>query len=115
MTCGNCLNVCKHDSREYNDDTDDFLSALAGGEKISVIVSADFYSVYGNRAANILGYLRSLGVGKIYDAAFGVDLFVYFTVSELNKYKDDMSERPFILNFCPAVINYIQRYAPYAS
>lgn len=112
ISCGGCVNLCSHGAREYIDDTDDFLAALEAGEKVSVIVSTGFYITYGKRAYEILGHLRSLGVSNIYDAGFGADVFVYLSARYIKEYSGDTKDRPFILNACPTVLNYIQRYVP---
>ena len=114
ISCGGCFSVCSHDAREFLDDTDSFFEALKNGEAVSVIVSTDFYMTYGNRAANILGYLRSLGVNKIYDSGFGADIFVYLNARYEKEYVGEPDKRPFIMNACPAVTAYIQRYEPAA-
>lgn len=112
ISCGNCMNICTHDARRYVDDTDKFLEALRAGEKVSVILSTSFYTIYGKRAENILGYLRSLGVNKIYDSGYGADIFVYLNARYVKEYIGDPKKRPFILNSCPTVVNYIQRFVP---
>jgi EAL domain-containing protein (putative c-di-GMP-specific phosphodiesterase class I)/GGDEF domain-containing protein/ferredoxin len=112
VICGNCVNLCTHKARGYSDDTDSFLEALRNGEKVSVIVSPSFYTTYGKRAENILGYLRSLGVNKVYDSGFGADIFVFLNARFIKEYSGDPRERPFILNSCPTVMNYISRYVP---
>ena len=114
ISCGDCFNVCKHDAREYEDDTEAFLDALGSGERLPLIVSTDLYTTYGERAYNILGYLRSLGVKNIYNSGYGADLFVYMSARYLKEYSGEIIERPFILNSCPTVLNYIQRYEPEA-
>ncbi len=112
ISCGGCMNVCTHSARDYIDDTDEFFKDLATGEKISLIVSSAFYLTYGERASNILGYLRSLGVDKIYDDGFGADIFAWLNSKFLKEYDRDPSKRPFIVNSCSTVINYIERYEP---
>ncbi len=112
VSCGECFDVCSHGARQYRDGTESFLEALKAGEEISLIVSTSFYMTYGERAYKILGYLRSLGVKKIYDAAFGAGIFVYLSARFEKEYAGDAHKRPFILNSCPAVTRYIQRYAP---
>lgn len=112
ISCGNCMEVCNHGARDYHDDTDAFLDALKAGEKVSLIVSTSLYMTYGSRTPNILGYLRSLGVNKIYDSGFGADIFVYLNARFVKEYSGDTQKRPFIMNSCPTVLNYIQRYEP---
>ena len=112
ISCGNCMTVCTHGARVCADDTDKFFEALKAGEKVSVILSTSFYTTYGKRSEEIIGYLRSLGVNKVYDSGFGADIFVYLTSRYVKEYDGDAKDRPFIINSCPAVTNYISRYVP---
>jgi Fe-S-cluster-containing hydrogenase component 2 len=79
--CGNCLVTCTRGARDFMDDTQAFFEALSAGEKISVIIDPAFYLIYAQRANNILGYLRSLGVNKIYDGSFGVEISLWANVN----------------------------------
>ena len=112
ISCGHCFNTCTHNARDFEDDTDEFLASLKAGESVSLIVSTCFYNTYGDKANKILGYLRSLGVNKIYDSAFGADVFVYLNAKFIKEYSGDAWKRPFILNSCPMIRNYIERYVP---
>ena len=38
ISCGSCFDHCKHNARDYEDDTDMFLSDLKKGKKYSIIV-----------------------------------------------------------------------------
>ena len=62
INCGYCLNVCKHNAREYIDDTSRFFKDLIEKKEISVIVSSTFYMTYPDNHKKVLGYLKSLGV-----------------------------------------------------
>ena len=110
--CGSCLNICTHGAREYADDTERFLADIAGGEKISVILSTGFYLTFGKRARGIIGYLRSLGVNKVYDSGYGADIFVWLNAKYIKDFGGENGKRPFIMNACPAVTHYITRYVP---
>ncbi len=114
IDCGACISVCSHDAREYADDTERFLADLASGENISVMLSTGFYLTFGKRSRNILGYLRSLGVNKIYDSGYGADIFVWLNARYIKNYEGERQQRPFIMNSCPAVTHYISRYVPQA-
>ncbi len=111
--CGICISTCLHSGREYRDDCSAFLAALNSGEKISVIVASSFYVLYGDKASSILGYLRSLGVDKIYDAAFGAEISVYAQLDYCKSHEDrPVSERAFISPMCSAFVNAIELFHP---
>ena len=44
--CGHCITACPHSARDYTDDSDEFLSALSKGEKISLVVAPSFMLRY---------------------------------------------------------------------
>ena len=106
--CGHCLSSCRHNAREYMDDTDSFFDHLTAGDKISVIVSPSFYVHCPSQASHILGFLRSLGVGKIYDASFGADIMMWAYL----EYMDRNPSGGRLSSFCPSVINYLEHYRP---
>ena len=106
--CGHCITVCRHHAREFADDTERFFEDLAAGEKISLIVSPTFYILHPDEAPRVLGYLRSLGVSRIYNAAFGADIMMW-------AYMEYMEKRPrdgYAASFCPAIVNYMEQYRP---
>lgn len=108
IRCGNCLNVCEHNAREYLDDTSAFLLDLQKGDNISLIVSPAFFSNFQDKAYNILGYLKHLGINKIYNSSYGSDICSWV-------YCNFLSENPNfkgISQSCSAVINYIEKYKP---
>lgn len=111
--CGNCINVCVHDSRGYDDDTDAFFDALKAGEKVSLVVASSFFEIYAEDANKVLGYLKSLGVEKIYDSSYGACISVWGHVKYLKEHiNDPVNKRAFVANTCPAIINMIQTYHP---
>lgn len=62
ISCGFCLDCCPHNARSFRDDSNLFFNSLASGQKISLIVSPAFYILYKEKAFQILGYLKSLGI-----------------------------------------------------
>ena len=112
--CGKCINVCVHNARDYRDDTAAFFSDLAKGEKISVILAPAFFGLYADKAEQIIGCLKSLGVDKIYDGGYGREISAYLTAKHIKDTKNlPANERQFISNACPALVTVIQKYHPF--
>lgn len=112
--CGKCINVCVHNARDYRDDTEAFFSDLAKGEKISVILAPAFFGLYADKAEQIIGCLKSLGVDKIYDGGYGREISAYLTAKYIKDTKNlPANERQFISNACPALVTVIQKYHPF--
>lgn len=111
--CGKCMNVCSHNARSFRDDITIFFEKLLKGEKISLIVAPSFYLLYGDKAFKILGYLKSLGVQKIYDGSFGAEISIWAHVNYLkNAQKLPYNKRAFIAQSCPSLVNFIELYYP---
>ena len=111
--CGKCIVQCTHNAREYSDDTDAFLTDLKEGKNISLIVSSSFKTLYREKAPQILGYLKSIGVKKIYDSSFGSEISVWAHVKYIREhYNDPPENKAFIAQICPALINTIELYHP---
>ena len=108
INCGYCLTVCKHNAREYLDDTEAFFQDLENKEDISVIVSTTFYLTYPKTAKKILAYLKSLGVKNIYNESFGVDIAIW---GYLN-YIDQNPGKSFVLQHCSAFVSGVQKSNP---
>lgn len=109
--CGDCIRACKHNAREYRDDTEEFFAALKRGEKISVIIPSVFYFLFEKEADNILGYLKHCGVNMIYDAGFGTEIALWANI----QYLEDNADNPdaaFIGNLCPAILSDFRKYYP---
>lgn len=111
INCGACVNICTHNAREYKDDTERFISDLKNGKKISLLVDPVFYYQYFNEASKIFGYLKSLGVGKIYDISFGVEVSVWGHAKYIRENLNNPA-RAFVGNSCNALISYFKKHEP---
>lgn len=105
--CGECLDVCDHNARELNDDTQKFFQALKDGEPISVIAAPALQHNI-PEYKRLFGYLRSLGVNLIYDVSFGADITVwgYLKAIRENNIKTMISQP------CPVIVRYIEHFRP---
>ncbi len=106
--CGLCITSCNHQAREYVDDTEAFFSALAAGKRISLALDPSFRLWYPQRMSAVLGYLRSLGAGRIYDISFGADISVWATL----KVCEEHPEAHWISSQCPVVVSVIEKFHP---
>ncbi len=104
--CGRCLKTCRHNAREYRDDTERFIGDLAKGDAISIVVAPAVYINMAEKTNNLFGYLKSLGVNKIYNVSYGADIttWAYLKYIEENQLEGGISQP------CPAVVNYIEKY-----
>lgn len=107
--CGHCFTVCRHHARQYRDDTESFFADLKNGTPISLAVSPSFYLNYPDSASHILGYLKSLGVQKIYNTSFGADITTWAMIHWITQHPDKSGVAP----RCAAITNFLTKYAPY--
>ena len=105
IACGSCIYTCRHEVRDYEDDTERFLNDLKNGEPISLF-AAPANRMNGEDAGRLLTWLRSKGVRKIYDVSLGADICTWGHIRFIEK------ERPktVITQPCPAIVTYILRY-----
>lgn len=108
VQCGACIDACRHDAREYVDDTDKFFADLNKGEKISLLIAPAFIANYPNEYKRVLGYLKHLGVNRIISVSFGADITTwgYLNYITQNNFAGGISQP------CPAIVNYIEKYTP---
>ena len=108
VACGACFTACQHNAREYRDDTDRFLADLKAGKSISLLVAPSFQANYPDEYERVLGGLKSLGVNRIINVAFGADISTwgYIKYIKENGFVGGISQP------CPAVVTYIQKFLP---
>ena len=108
IACGACFDVCKHNAREYNDDTEKFFADLARGEKISILLAPAFKANYPKEYEQVLGGLKAAGVNRIISISFAADITTWGYINYItkNNFMGGISQP------CPAVVGYIERYIP---
>lgn len=106
--CGNCIKVCHHSAREYEDDTERFFDDLEKGVSISLLVAPAFIANYPKEYRRVLGYLKSKGVKRIISISFGADIttWAYLNYITQHNFTGGISQP------CPAVVDYIEKYVP---
>lgn len=108
VSCGACFDVCEHNAREFNDDTERFFEDLKRGEKISLLLAPAFKANYPNEYEKVLGGLKAMGVNRIVSISFGADITTWGYLNYVQKYNFVGG----ISQPCPAVVGYIERYLP---
>ncbi|MCR4953498.1 MAG: EAL domain-containing protein [Treponema sp.] len=112
--CGKCISTCSQNARDYDDDTDLVFKALSMKLRFSLVIDSSFYILYGQKAYNIVGYLKSLGIEHIYDSSFGTEISIWCHVKYLKEHQNDPADqKAFIAQNCSALVNMITMYYPY--
>lgn len=110
VLCGACRDSCTHDARLFLDDTDRFFDDLKKGQDISVIIAPAFILSYPDQYGRILGYLKSLGVNKIYSVSFGADITMWGYLNHI--VNNNLQNSGMIAQPCPSIVSYIEKHQP---
>jgi len=105
IACGACIQACRHDCRDYNDDTERFLADLRKGTPISLF-AAPANRANGQNWGRLLTWLRQVGVNKIYDVSLGADICTWAHIRHIQK----TNPASVITQPCPAIVNYILKH-----
>ncbi len=108
IACGACMDACEHHAREFRDDTERFFTDLQKGEAISVLIAPAFKANYPKEYERVLGGLKKAGVRRFISVSFGADITTWGYINYIQKY----NYLGGISQPCPAVVGYIERYAP---
>ncbi len=107
ISCGECIDICDHDARDYDDDTERFFEDIKNGEKISVVVAPSFNQNF-DETNKFFGFLKYIGVNKIYDVSLGADICTWGHVKALKENKvGKIISQP-----CPVIVSYIEKFEP---
>lgn len=106
--CGACFDVCEHNAREYQDDTERFFEDLKNGERISLLIAPAFKANYPSEYERVLGGLKKMGVNHLVSVSFGADITTwgYLNYVQQHNFQGGISQP------CPAVVRYIENYLP---
>ena len=105
IACGACIHTCRHDVRDFVDDTEKFLNDLKMGIPISMIV-APANRVNEDDGGRLLTWLRQKGVRKIFDVSVGADICTWAHIRAIENVRHPLITQP-----CPVIVNFIQMYA----
>ena len=88
--------------------TEKFFADLKKGERISILIAPAFLANYPKEYEAVLGGLKALGVNRIISVSFGADITTwgYLNYVKQNNFVGGISQP------CPAIVGYIERYAP---
>lgn len=108
IRCGECIRTCSHGARNYEDETDLFISDLKAGKEIAVIAAPAIKIAFDGNWRHVLQWIRNQGVKKIYDVSFGADICTW---AHLRYLQENPGEK-IISQPCAAVVNYVLRHKP---
>ncbi len=107
ISCGECIAICDHNARDYIDDLDTFFTDLKKGNSISVIIAPAAKTNFAD-LNKLIGYLKAIGVNKIYDVSFGADICTWAHL----KFIKESNPKSLISQPCPVIVNFVEKYHP---
>ena len=109
VRCGYCLSACRHLARDYGDDTEQFWQDLTAGRPLSLAVDPSFFIMYPDQGTHILGYLKRLGIRKIYDISLGGELCAWATLNFMQEHNRGV----WYTSHCSSVVDLIEKNYPH--
>ena len=106
--CGRCIAACTHEARSWIDDSADFFDALEKDNKLIAVVAPAVASVFPAGYLKLNGFLKSMGIDRVFDVSFGAELTVKSYLEHVKKNKP----KSVIAQPCPAIVTYIELYKP---
>ena len=108
IACGNCIKVCSQNAKVFYKEIDQVKRLISTYPKVIALVApsfpAEFYEIEDHKI--LVGIIKSFGFSHVTEVSFGADLVARY-------YKEQLSlEMPAISSDCPAIVSYIERYAP---
>ena len=110
IACGNCVVVCAQKAKGYLSGLEGTLDLLHGEAAVAALVAPSFPAEFAEvGAGRLVGALRRAGFSRVIEVAHGADLVSARYQQELTA--TDKGVR--IASACPAVVEYIRKYAPH--
>ncbi len=106
--CGACIEACSHEARHGVDDLERFLEDIGRHVPMTAVVAPAVAAEFPDMELRVNGWLKSLGIGGIFDVSFGAEL----TVKSYLDYASKGAQGPIIAQPCPAIVTYCEIYRP---
>ncbi len=107
ISCGECIAICDHGARDYEDDTLEFFRELKKGEGISVVIAPAAHLNFQN-INKLIGYFKKIGVNGVYDVSLGADICTWAHVKAIK----EQNITSIISQPCPAIVSYVEKFHP---
>ncbi len=105
INCGECVRECKHDAREYHDDSDLFFEDIYT-KKISLLVAPSIKVAFQDTWKEVLNWFYAQGIHNIYDVSLGADICTWAHIEAI----DTKKVNKIISQPCPSIVNYIEKH-----
>lgn len=109
ISCGSCINVCPAEAKRTRDDTFPVKEALKNNKRVTVSLAPSYLAEFDEwEISSLISAIKNLGFFGVSETALGAER-VSEEAAELTRKNP---EKNYISSACPAVVEYISRYAP---
>jgi uncharacterized Fe-S cluster-containing protein/Fe-S-cluster-containing hydrogenase component 2 len=109
ISCGTCIRECPQRAKTYRRDLDHAQALCAKGGIVAASVAPSFAALFNEwERLRLPSALRRLGFRHVGETAVGA----YHVARATAQYVAEHPNVPHIASACPAVVNYIEQYAP---
>ena len=108
VACGRCLRVCSSGAKRIVDNLPAVRELLATG-RAAALLAPSFPAAYPQwEPGQVVSALRRAGFEGVHEVAFGADL----VSAAYQRLQQEDPERLVLTTACPAVVGFVQKYAP---
>lgn len=110
IACGNCVQVCSRNAKEFYLSIDKVKNLLNGPAKVAAIIApsiaAEFTDISDYK--NFVGMVKALGFAYVNEVAFGAEL----VANEYKKLLQSKGDKSYISTSCPALVSFVEKFHP---
>ena len=109
LSCGTCIRECPQQAKSFRNDIDRAARLLASGALVAASIAPSFASLFRDwERSRLPSALRTLGFRYVGETAIGA----YHVAQRTAEILQAEPGESHIGTACPAVVNYVERYAP---
>lgn len=109
ILCGSCVKICPQNARSYRTGISQVLQYLQSDVKTIACLDPSFPAILDQGTPRqLVSALKTLGFDEVWKVAFGAELVCRAYRNVLQNH----TEGPIISSFCPAIVSYIEKFAP---
>lgn len=110
--CGNCVRVCSQGAKRVLSSVEAVDGLLAAPVPVVAALAPSFPAEFPDWPwERLVGALRRMGFARVVEVAFGADL----VAERYSRLLANAQGRQYIATTCPAIVEYVERYAPYLT
>ena len=111
IACGMCVRECPQEAKVVRDDLQMVKGLFIGAGPVIASVAPSYVAAFQDIGpANLVGRLKKLGFDMVTETAVGAEMVARWSAEMISN-----PEHSFISSACPSLVDYINKYHPWAS